>query len=852
MISDIQSRMESMRQERNNTDMSSYTNYNNIRSVFNYECLNRNINLSGVSETTLQSENVILQNIINRIKTETPEKINELFTQHFIKIHLKVKDKNNLSILRIAIISKLEKVALDILENMDLLNDPNIVSIICDNYNQLIFDAILNKPDANINLADIQTGTKPLSSLILNFKSEAVLSLLKKTDLDLNYIDNSCGTETTPLFIALTLGRDDICLALLKDSRVNINKKDFYNNSLTTLLSKSGKYYMLKYLLTSRPDYIPENMDLQFTSLLENDAPMDVINVFLPYIDLNYQDLFKNTHLVQALHNNKKDVFRALLTYKSDTKLDLSLTNIVRNNILHETIKTQDILCVKDTIDAIIKLCSTEETSKIINAVNNDGDTPLIIATKENKNLVVLALMPDILGAEINIADKDGMTPIFHSIINKNIGLFNLFINSKNININYKNNDGLTPLMCALLAESSNGTPFMTDCGDSGFNGLGIMGSMGGIGRAKPNFNPSVTKSMYYVTELLKHAEIDTNAKNNFGQTALILALNKKHTKSTKQSMDSGSGYGSEEFASYPQCFGESMRAIDSTSEYEKKYTFIIAHLLNLVNIDINSYDSFGFNLAMYALKHKDDVIFNLILQNKNFDINSANNEGITLISNLVSYITKKPSEQQSHMSDFSDTDLYSTSFSASQYKSVIQMPKVASHDLRATPYEINFSLDSATADSALYSNSDPKAVKNLSDLKTFLPYFTKLLRHQNIDINKQDVFGNTIAMQLCMSNQSQLVNILLKLSPELDLFNYDGKTALTYAVQNNYWSIIIALLNAGADINIKNTNGKTVREHVSPNSIEKLEYIIDNLSYDDIKKEQENKENKKQAHWFF
>lgn len=86
------------------------------------------------------------------------------------------------------------------------------------------------------------------------------------------------------------------------------------------------------------------------------------------------------------------------------------------------------------------------------------------------------------------------------------------------------------------------------------------------------------------------------------------------------------------------------------------------------------------------------------------------------------------------------------------------------------------------------------------------------LLKVHHIDVNTQNtITGNTPLIQASKEGHENIVNLLLNIPTiNLNIRNLDGFTGLMLAVLNGREVIAKRLLNAGADPNITNNEGKT------------------------------------------
>lgn len=117
-------------------------------------------------------------------------------------------------------------------------------------------------------------------------------------------------------------------------------------------------------------------------------------------------------------------------------------------------------------------------------------------------------------------------------------------------------------------------------------------------------------------------------------------------------------------------------------------------------------------------------------------------------------------------------------------------------------------------------------AVHSLPNIKT-----VNLLLEKTENVNITNEFGENALLIACdgyyphyQSGYTSIVKELINRGSKLDLvsteFNRNGYTALLLAAKNGYDKILIDLINAGADINVKNKEGKNALIIAVENSV--------------------------------
>lgn len=104
------------------------------------------------------------------------------------------------------------------------------------------------------------------------------------------------------------------------------------------------------------------------------------------------------------------------------------------------------------------------------------------------------------------------------------------------------------------------------------------------------------------------------------------------------------------------------------------------------------------------------------------------------------------------------------------------------------------------------------------------------------IDPNEK-VNGKTALMEVAMSNKydkqpisvaSLILNNKVKLA-NVNLRDYDGRTALHYAAESDYAKLVKLLVNHGANLNLRDADGKTALDYAKQYNNKEVEDILIN-----------------------
>jgi ankyrin repeat protein len=87
---------------------------------------------------------------------------------------------------------------------------------------------------------------------------------------------------------------------------------------------------------------------------------------------------------------------------------------------------------------------------------------------------------------------------------------------------------------------------------------------------------------------------------------------------------------------------------------------------------------------------------------------------------------------------------------------------------------------------------------------------------NKDLNINYQDVEGNTLLIYTSGQGITNIVELLLNTGADVNIKNIYNSTALMYASRYNNKEIVELLLKHNADVNIKNNNGDTALMYAS------------------------------------
>jgi ankyrin repeat protein len=253
---------------------------------------------------------------------------------------------------------------------------------------------LFKRPEVLLNIEDMR-GRTPLSLAIELQHTELIQSLVARDDLDINF---ESITRITPLFSALKRRNDHIIKLVLSRPEVNVNHTN--EDGMTPLLiAVQDGYHRAAELLIQRQDI---RVNLQDENAL-------------------------TTPLLMAVQKGHIKVAELLIGHQD---IDVNFQN-------------------KDGLTALLSAVQLRETDAEKKTRGERGI--LMVAEAADIGEVMVGILLSHHAINVNLADKDGMTPLLKAIQMVNERKVTQLLGSPNIQVNLPDNDGKTPLHVALL-----------------------------------------------------------------------------------------------------------------------------------------------------------------------------------------------------------------------------------------------------------------------------------------------------------------------------------------------------------------------------------------------------------------
>ena len=607
-------------------------------------------------------------------------------------------------------------------------------------------------------------GQNILMYAVKNANLEMVRFLLDMNVIDLNAKDNNGNTA---LLIAAQVG-DIEKMRFLLSRGADVGAQNNDKETALLMAVKSGDNEKIELLI--KYNALSKNDLNSFDEIISNKYKMK-ISLVEKQIDAIGRKVGKELHgLVQAMiscgksEESKSKLREALNIWKEVNApvMGEDLTPLMYAAMNDKRLATEVLLTFED-IDVnaqwmgdngtALALAAAKGYGEIvnlllehkgiqINVANKDGNTPLSYAVFANKGSIVGTLIEH--GADVNYQDRLGNAPIMNALVYGHIDILNELIKA-GADLNLKNNYGRTPLMF-LVAKTST-----VDTG------------------SKIISNGCILKMLEI---LLRQSNIDVNAQDNDGYTALIIAAGEGEIKVVKELIKCKE-------IKLDIINNKRNNAIMEADQNDRKD--VVQELLKqeYFRKNINYKNKEGRSLLSIAAVEGHTGLVNLFLKQKDnkgnpiVDVNVQNEYGNTplmlaLYNNHFEIVNKLLN--QDNIDVTLDDQFRQTALMFSVYKGIYSITKKI---LERTPTDL---------------------------LRTYM--------------NIKSVNQVTAMTAAVFNNNAKMVKLLLEHDADVNT-KFEDETMLMFAVRNGFTEIVKLLLDAGADVNIRNNAKETALDIV-------------------------------------
>lgn len=590
-------------------------------------------------------------------------------------------------------------------------------------------------------------------------------------------LENNANTEaqdingSTPLHEACRYGRLEIAKTLLEHN-ANVNSQDsLCKTPLLIIIPKENRFETYKLLIEYNADINHKDMfgdTVLHTAAMTNLDCNTLELLCAANADVNIRNKKGNTALATAIEHKLNDQIKFYVTHGADIHAEDS------NHITPFT-------KVLETNDGLFESLIN---SSNINSLDSEGNTPLLIAIKNNANLDKIKYLIE-FGANINDRNRDGNSALYFAVQGnkKEVGMLLL---EKDANIFSANTQDISPLKLALTtskndwlinsktikATDGSGNTALHYCAEwrllDSVNYLIQKGAIIEAANANgqtPLFSAAKANDVKIIEALIEKSA-DINVRDNLGSTPLHTAVRWNALNSARCLIELGLN------PNKPNIAGKTPLA-----EAAIEGNYDMTSLLLSLGASPNIYDSQGRTSLVDAIKGGQSDIVALLL-------NNAANPQIQDLNGRTPFHEAVETENLE----------------------IIQILSSKSNPMSRdkegkTPLEISFGKNEAIMDAVLGKN-----------------------------INITDSDGNTpIHIAVSSKAGSRIISMLIKKGYPLDTRNSSGYTPLALSVITNEIDMANTLLENGASPFAEiNNRGDTVLTLVfKEKNNEMLGYIV-------------------------
>ncbi|KAI9768829.1 MAG: hypothetical protein M1840_004643 [Geoglossum simile] len=425
----------------------------------------------------------------------------------------------------------------------------------------------------------------------------------------------------------------------------------------------------------------------------------------------------------------------------------------ISTNAIDEDGQTPLWLATDNRHEAVVKLLLN--SGKVdINPEDNSNQTLLWAA--ENGYEAIVKLLLDSGKVDVDLKDSyGGRTPLSWAAKNGHEAIAKLLLDSGEVDINSKDSNGQTPLSWAARGGHETVVKLLLDSGKVDVNSKDSYGGRTPLLWAAENGHETVVKL------LLDSGKVDVNSKDSYnGQTTLSWAAKNGHEAIAKLLLDSG-----EVDVNSKDSYGGRTPLLWAA---ENGHETVVKLLLNSGEVDVNSKDSYGGRTPLlWAAENGHEAVVKLLLDSGKVDVDLKDKRGQTSLS----WAAEKG------------------------YETVVKLL------LNSGKVDVDLKDKRGQTPLSWAAGGGHEAVVKL------------LLDSGEVDVNSKDSNGQTPLSWAARGRHETVVKLLLD-SGKVDVNSkdsYNGQTTLSWAAKNGHEAIAKLLLDSGeVDVNSKDSNGQT------------------------------------------
>ncbi|XP_071109961.1 ankyrin repeat domain-containing protein 50-like [Haliotis cracherodii] len=380
----------------------------------------------------------------------------------------------------------------------------NILHVACLGGNVDVVQNILSRDIVDINSRGKYDRTPTMMAVGGGFKG--VFDLLVVKGADVSLVDNDGNTV---LHVAFIGGHAEMVKYVLSQVSVEINGRGQYGRTPLMMSAVKGNWKAFEVLVNKGCDLSPVDnggYNILHVACLGGSCEVVKYIVSRKIIDINSRGQYGRTPVMIAAEKGHREVLDLLMKEGGDlTQLDDD-----GENILH-------VACMLDHVEMVKYVMSLHIVD--INSRGSFGRTPLMTAASGGHRDLFEKLVEN--GADMSLKDEDGEDILHIACLGGNVDMVKHILLQTSVDVNSKGQYGRTPIMTAAAKGHRKAFDLLRRIGadvsladDHGNNILHLAC----VGNRE--------KMLKYIISL---NIIDTNARNKYGLTAAMIAIEKNN-----------------------------------------------------------------------------------------------------------------------------------------------------------------------------------------------------------------------------------------------------------------------------------------------------------------------------------